>query len=132
MKKLTMILLALLVVPSKAGWTQIIDGYMDPPWPSDREQKTEQTPANEEADAKDLKKPGTANMVFMAVQGTAVAVIPNAESLTVLDSVTGTSRMFRAEKNQILHIKPGDNISVTPQDNDPRRVKSIEKRGGFY
>jgi len=117
----------------------IIDGIRDAvPWPMDREEYRPEYKAHRpDTQLEDrfnsklnqegpLKERTSAGIVPMTVKGVAVAVIPNAESLTVADSVTGDHRMFRVHKNQLLGIQPGQKIIVTPQDNDPHMAKRVE------
>jgi hypothetical protein len=65
----------------------------------------------------------------MVVRGTAIAVDPDTQSITVADYITGGNRTFAAQKGSLNDIKPGDRVNVTPQHDDPSRAQKIEKEG---
>jgi hypothetical protein len=63
----------------------------------------------------------------IAVRGTAIAVDPETESITVTEYMTGANRTFAAAKGALKGIKTGDRVNVTPEHENPNRARKIEK-----
>jgi Cu/Ag efflux protein CusF len=68
-------------------------------------------------------------MSAQQVSGTASSVDQDAQSITVRDSASGTDRTFSvSQKDQLEDIKPGDQVNVTPDQNNASSAQSVEKR----
>jgi hypothetical protein len=67
----------------------------------------------------------------LPVSGTAVSVDPQEKSITVTDSASGTDRTFSVMKeDEIQDIKPGDKVSVTPDQSNVSSAQKVEKEEG--
>jgi hypothetical protein len=63
------------------------------------------------------------------VQGTAASVDQQSKSLTVTDSASGTDRTFTvSEEDKLKDVKQGDQVTVTPSQNDPSQAQDVQKQ----
>jgi hypothetical protein len=123
MKTLTRIIFSLgLVLKSPGVFAQAVDGYMDSSWPSN-----DRPAAQDSVDKTDQSQEAIPMQSGFVIKGKAVSVVPNGESLTIVDPLTKTLRMFRANKNDLISIKPGTNVRVTTMSDDPYRAQSIQE-----
>jgi hypothetical protein len=70
---------------------------------------------------------GSATMDASSIKGSVSSLDQQAESITIKESSSGAERTFKAAKDELQDIKAGDQVSITPKQDDPSSAEKVEK-----